>query len=226
MPKSRGKLVSPARQNYPDPKRRTFAARLDMQDLNTYFPARIAKQRFMIDGLDEMMIKAGLARTFQVSLLPVPGDRDHDDVRTSLSLAQHTNEFVSVHPRQANIHQDKIERRLIDDRQCFLAVLCAANLVPLETQNPGETACGIEIIVDHKNTSRRSVRPRLRNGAPAGTAVSGPWLTTGRRTLKVLPSPLPLLWAVTLPPCISTSRRTIVSPIPSPPSERAAERLP
>ena len=39
----------------------------------------------------------------------------------------------------------------------------------------------------------------------------------GSRTVNVLPRPGPSLEAVTLPPCISTSFWTMVSPMPSPP---------
>ena len=41
-----------------------------------------------------------------------------------------------------------------------------------------------------------------------------------------LPLSVPSLLAVTLPPCISVSLRTMVSPMPRPPSERAIERSP
>ncbi len=42
-------------------------------------------------------------------------------------------------------------------------------------------------------------------------------MSTGRRTVNSLPRPAPSLRASTLPPCISTNRRTRVSPIPNPP---------
>ena len=44
--------------------------------------------------------------------------------------------------------------------------------------------------------------------------------------MNSLPLPGPSLAAVTLPPCISTSFRTSVRPMPRPPSERAIERSP
>ena len=44
--------------------------------------------------------------------------------------------------------------------------------------------------------------------------------------MNSLPRSGPSLRASTLPPCISASLRTIVSPIPSPPSDRASERSP
>ena len=50
------------------------------------------------------------------------------------------------------------------------------------------------------------------------------WARAGRRTTNSLPLPGPSLWAVTVPPCISTSLRTSVSPMPSPPCERSRRR--
>ena len=68
----------------------------------------------------------------------------------------------------------------------------------------------------------------MRLSTPSGAhairrLVSGP-ATTGRRTTNSLPLPSPSLCAVTVPPCISTSERTSVSPTPSPPSARSRVR--
>ena len=58
-----------------------------------------------------------------------------------------------------------------------------------------------------------------------GVTVAGR-STAGRRMMNSLPFPGPSLFAAMLPSCISTSFLTIVSPMPSPPSDRAEERSP
>ena len=50
-------------------------------------------------------------------------------------------------------------------------------------------------------------------------------VASGRRTTNSLPWPGPALLALTVPPCISTSRFTSVRPMPSPPWARLIERF-
>jgi hypothetical protein len=60
-----------------------------------------------------------------------------------------------------------------------------------------------------------SVAPGVADSAARGSLV-----------VNSLPFSGPLLVAVAVPPCISTSPLTTVSPIPRPPSLRASERSP
>src|SRR6266403_1307955 len=71
------------------------------------------------------------------------------------------------------------------------------------------------------STRRCAVGPRAGRRA----AVDG-ISTLGSRITNVLPRPGPLVLASTLPPCSSVRVFTRVSPMPSPPSERAAVRSP
>ena len=58
------------------------------------------------------------------------------------------------------------------------------------------------------------------------TSFSSTVRPSAPRAVKVLPRFGPSLWASILPPCISASFCTMVSPMPKPPSLRAMERSP
>ncbi len=64
-------------------------------------------------------------------------------------------------------------------------------------------------------------RDRGEDGLTARSARRAAMGGRGRRTVNVEPRPRPGLSAVTLPPCSSTSRRTIARPMPRPPCERS-----
>jgi hypothetical protein len=90
----------------------------------------------------------------------------------------------------------------------------------------------IHAVIDHPFTRAKALAdpahwcellPLLPNRAMAG-ASNG--VTRGRRTVKVLPCPWPLLAAVTMPPCSATSRRTTARPSPRPPGVRSSDGSP
>ena len=79
--------------------------------------------------------------------------------------------------------------------------------------------------------SALSSTTRIRRGAIVigGAAVAtlarlSTWVSSGRRSVNVLPCDRPLLAAEMAPPCICASRRAIDSPMPRPPSVRSSER--
>jgi hypothetical protein len=75
------------------------------------------------------------------------------------------------------------------------------------------------------SSTRRDSKLRCESWPLPGRAAPSPSslgaATPGRRTVNVEPRPSPSLAACTVPPCISASRFTSVSPMPSPPRERS-----
>ena len=90
------------------------------------------------------------------------------------------------------------------------------DLVAEELEEPGQPAGRVHVVVDDEDAGRL----RAGGGRRAGLRSLGRGRAScqaGSRTANSLPLPGPSLVAATLPPCISTSFLTSVSPMPSPP---------
>ena len=101
-----------------------------------------------------------------------------------------------------------------------------SGLVSAELKQFRQTLGPVHVVIDNQHAAARlrglgrcdlGCRSRLRSRAQVSTS--------GRRTVKVLPSPRPGLSAVIVPPCSSSSRLTKARPMPSPPSERSRVRF-
>src|SRR4051794_19175266 len=56
-----------------------------------------------LDGLDEVVVEAGLGGAAAVLLLPPPGQRDQDRIAESRVAPQTAGGFVAVHARHADV---------------------------------------------------------------------------------------------------------------------------
>lgn len=74
-------------------------------------------------------------------------------------------------------------------------------------------------------TSTRATTARRADGT-GNAASDGPSASSGRVMRKLLPCPLPSLWAEMHPPCRLTSKRAMASPKPNPPCLRATACVP
>ena len=111
-------------------------------------------------------------------------------------------------------------RRSADQLEGGRAVVGHLDVLAQRAEQDAQAGGVAAVVVDDQDAPARElagrvVGRRLVAGRPAAASAE-----TGRRTVNSLPWPGPSLWAVTRPPCISTSDRTRVRPIPRPPRER------
>ena len=62
--------------------------------------------RFEIDRLDEMMIKAGLTALLDRLIMAISGQRDEQEISTGMCVAKVPGNLITVENRQADIQQD------------------------------------------------------------------------------------------------------------------------
>ncbi len=179
----------------------------------------------MVERLDEVMIEAGLLRPAAVFVLAVSCYRHDDGVFAALLAAG-----AGKRPRSRPCQGGRCRAGRIP------AGTAARPRVPRGRREPSPRRARS---ASRASTSRgpcrrchrrpgfghvRLVFPR-RVPPRASSCVSGRF-AAGSRIVNSLPLPGPSLLAATLPPCISTSFFTTVSPMPSPPSEPRERAVP
>ena len=139
--------------------------------------------------------------------------------------ADAAGDVVTAQPRQADVEEHHLRLESRRDVDGFDAVVRSLHFVPFELERAGEAVDGILIVVDGEDPMCADfclVRLGSRRGRRRPSA--GTSLTNGKRITNSLPWSAPSLWASMVPPWSSTSRRTSVRPMPSPPCERSSER--
>ena len=182
-------------------------------------------QHGAVDRLDQVVVEAGGGRAVQVLLLsvarsppparrvrappraaaPRPRSRPCPAARCRAAPARAASAAAAASapgPSWASV-----TRWPLSSSTCFIA--CAASTLSSTTS----TRSGA--------TGRRSLTGARRRAPPAPSSRA----PSGSRTTNSLPRPGPSLNACTDPPCILTSVRTIVRPMPSPPWARSNDRV-
>src|SRR5882724_11245487 len=139
-------------------------------------------------------------------------------------LAQSAGYLVAVDARQADVHQGEIGFQRQRGAHAGHAVHRLVYFVAEQADQLAQHLPRVVVVLDHEDAAGGGGAGG--GGRGAGTRVSTGRAMAGRRTVKVLPFPVPSLATATLPPCCSTRRRTSVSPIPSPPLLRSREWSP
>ena len=103
-------------------------------------------------------------------------------------------------------------------------VVGGLHVVAHEREELGQAVDHVDVVVDDENARRTTAR--LPTPVPVTTVDRWPALPRAVEPRIRSPCRCPSLFAVTLPPCASTSFLTTVRPMPSPPSERASVRSP
>ena len=144
--------------------------------------------------------------------------------REVLVLPAAAGDLVAVHAGQADVEQDEVGAASADQLEGGRAVVGHLDVLPERAEEDAQAVGVAAVVVDDEDAAPRELgdrvvgrRPRRSRPSAVGRPASA---ETGRRTVNSLPRPGPPLWAVTRPWCISTSERTSVSPIPSPPRDR------
>ena len=102
-----------------------------------------------------------------------------------------------------------------------IAVVGGADVVAGELQLQRQRLGRVVVVVGDEDSLRLD-RGNRRSALASDSERAASWVAmTGSRTVNSAPRPGPSLCTVTVPPCISVSRRTSARPIPSPPCARS-----
>ena len=173
-----------------------------------------------IDGLGQVMIETRVQRPLPVFVLPPAGQRDQPQRLQPGHLPQVPGHFVAAQVGQAEVEDAGLGPERSRRRDRLLSRVSRADLVALEPEQHRQAVRRIAIVVDDEDAPAPACGGAWWCRRRAGLVASAG--RQGRVTVNSLPCPGPALCAVIVPPCSSTSPFTSDSPMPSPPSLRAA----
>src|SRR5262249_43571139 len=178
-------------------------------------------QGLQLHGLGEVGVEARVEGPLAVLGLAVAGqgDEQHALPQAGPHLRGHR---VAVQPRQPDVDQGYLRAEGQRRFDSLPPVFHQVHAVAEKPQQQGQALPPVPVVLADQNVAAGGGRARGGAGpAAAGPAAPAAPAAGGSRTVNSLPWPRPGLLAVIVPPCISTSRLTSVSPIPSPPWGRS-----
>ena len=175
-------------------------------------------KRFRRDGFYEVGIESRVATLLPIIGLPVPGYGYESDGPAQFG-SKSSADFITVQAWEADVDERDIWPGGARQLDATSTLLGDADSMPVDFQHHPEHLASIRIVLDHEDVQSRHHHGSLDRRVDAHLGGSAQW-----QPMNSLPRPGPSLSTVTVPPCSSTRLRTIVRPMPRPPSERAKDR--
>ncbi len=115
----------------------------------------------MVDGFDQVVIKAGLMQASAVLVLVALQRRDEHGI--ALLLPERLRDLVTVKVRKSDIEENELGMKNPSQVNRLGAVVGCADLVPEKRQEPRCLLGGVETVVDNEDPRRGLRRERGRS---------------------------------------------------------------